>query len=85
MISITNITNMKKTNLNHKTIKQLQTNHFRNVFCEYYDECLSEAAHKNLPLNCGICVHKNSSREVFVLTLAEMEGCNRLLREIFIH
>ena len=74
---------MKKKILGYKTIKQLQTNYFRNVFCEYYDECLSKAAHKNLPLNCSKCVHKNSSREVFILTLEEIEGCKRLLYEIF--
>ena len=74
---------MKKTTLNHKSIKQFQTDYFRNVFCEYYDECLSEAAHKNLALNCGICVHKDTSREIFTLTLNEIEGCNNLLNEIF--
>ena len=70
--------------LNHKTIKQFQTNYFRNVFCEQYDECLSEAARKNIPLNCGECPLKDTSREVFILTLDEIEGCYRLLNEIFI-
>lgn len=62
---------MKKKKLNRKAIKKLQTDYFRNVFCEHYDKCLSEAAYKNLALNCGECVHKDSSKEVYVLTSDE--------------
>jgi hypothetical protein len=55
----------------------------RNIFCEQYEECLAIAAYDDSSFNCEACPHKDSRKKFFLLTLDEIDGCSRLLYEIF--
>jgi hypothetical protein len=42
------------------TDKTFPTDFLRNYLCFHYDICLEEAADKNLLLDCGTCIHRDS-------------------------
>lgn len=57
----------------------------RNIWCPRYDACLTAAARRNHQLDCGACPLSSDCINVFVLTMDEIIGCHRLLKEIFFY
>lgn len=55
----------------------------RNIWCPEYNNCLTRAAIGNTKMNCWDCRLKNMKMDVFVLTMAEIQGCKALVNAIF--
>lgn len=55
----------------------------RNIWCPEYNSCLTKAAIGNTKMNCWSCPLKNRKMDVFVLTMAEIQGCKALINAVF--
>ncbi len=74
---------MKTGQISAKGVKKDGDQAMRNVWCPKYEECLTNAALLDLSMGCEGCPMRMSKIPVFILTLAEIEGCKALLDAVF--
>lgn len=65
------------------TSKYVQEMFYRNVWCDFYEVCLDEAAANDLYLDCSLCPYRQTQRKYYTLSHDEVIGCATLLGAVF--